>query len=92
MALSSLAEAGDPGGELEWSALSSDPTIATARILSGLLLVEPEPGAEGGVTIEATATDAHGQTATVRLDVRVEFHWPTSPTRGWRGVILNGQR
>ena len=92
VALSSLAEAGDPGGELEWSALSSDPTIATARILSGLLLVEPEPGAEGAVTIEATATDAHGQTATVRFDVRVEFHWPTSPTRGWRGVILNGQR
>ena len=92
VALSSLAEAGEPAGELEWSALSSDPTVATVRILGGHLLVEPEPGAEGAVTIEATATDAHGQTATVRFDVRVEFHWPTSPTRGWRGVILNGQR
>ena len=92
VALSSLAEAGDPGGELEWSVHSSDLAVATAQILSGVLLVEPEPGAEGVVTIEATATDAHGQTATVRFDVRVEFHWPTSPTRGWRGVILNGQR
>ena len=92
VALSSLAEAGDPGGELEWSVRSSNPTVATVRILGGVLLVEPEPGAEGVVVIEATATDAHGQTATVRFDVRVEFHWPASPTRGWRGVILNGQR
>ena len=92
VALSSLAEAGEPGGELAWNVRSSDPTVATARVLGGALLVEPEPGAEGVVTIEATATDAHGQTATVRFEVRVEFHWPTGPTRGWRGVILNGQR
>ena len=90
--LSSLAEAGEPGGELEWSVRSSDPTVATARILRGVLLVEPEPGAEGVVVVEATATDAHGQTATVRFEVQVEFHWPTSPARGWRGVILDGQR
>ena len=32
------------------------------------------------------------QTATVRFEVQVEFHWPTNPARGWRGVILNGQR
>ena len=86
--LSSLAEPGEPGGELQWNARSSDPTVAMARILRGALLVEPEPGAEGVVTIEATATDAHGQTATVRFEVRVEFHWPTSPTRGWRGVLF----
>ena len=53
-----------------------------------MLLVEPEPGAEGVVFIEATATDAHDQTATVRFEVQVEFHWPTSPTRGWRGVLF----
>ena len=91
MALSSLAEAGEPGGQLEWSVHSSDPTVATVRILGGMLLVEPEPGAEGVVVIEATATDAHGQTATVRFEVRVEFHWPVNPTRGWRGVILDGR-
>ena len=90
--LSSLAEAGEQGGELEWSVRSSDPTVATARILRGVLLVEPEPGAEGAVVVEAAATDAHGQTATVRFEVRVEFHWPTNSARGWRGVILNGQR
>ena len=90
--LSSLAEAGEPEGELRWSVRSSDPTVATTRILGGLLLVEPEPGAEGVVQIEATATDAHGQTATVRFEAQVEFHWPTSPTRGWRSVILNDQR
>ena len=92
VALSSLAAAGEPGGELQWSVRSSDPTVATARILRGVLLVEPEPGAEGVVVVEATATDAHGQTATVRFEVRVEFHWPTSPARGWRGVILDSQR
>ena len=90
--LASLAEAGEPGAELQWSVRSSDPTLATVRILGDVLLVEPEPGAEGVVFIEATATDAHGQAATVRFAVQVEFHWPTSPTRGWRGVILHGQR
>ena len=32
-----------------------------ARVLGGALLVEPEPGAEGVVVVEATATDAHRQ-------------------------------
>ncbi len=89
VALSSLAEAGEPGGELEWSVRSSDPTVARARILGGYLLVEPEPGGEGVVQVEATATDRHGQTATVRFEVRVEFHWPSS-TRSWRRVIQSG--
>ena len=89
VALSSLAEAGEPGGELEWSVRSSDPTVALARILGGHLLVEPEPGGEGVVLVEATATDRHGQTATVRFEVRVEFHWPSS-TRSWRRVIQSG--
>ena len=92
VALSSLAEAGEPGGELQWSVLSSDPTVATARVLGGALLVEPEPGAEGVVVVEAIATDAHGQTATVRFEVRVEFHWPTGPTRGWRSAVLSDQQ
>ena len=65
---------------------------ARCRILDGALLIEPEPGAEGVATIEASATDPHGQTATIRFEVRVEFHWPTNPTRGWRSVILNSQR
>ena len=91
VALSSLAEPGEPGDQLQWSARSSDASIATARVADGALLVEPQPGAEGIVMVEATATDANGQTATVRFEVLVEFHWPTTPTRGWRGIILNGQ-
>ncbi len=91
VALSSLVEPGEPGGVLEWSVRSSDASVATARVADGTLLVEPQPGAEGTVMVEATATDANGQTATVRLEVHVEFHWPTTPTRGWRGIILNGQ-
>ena len=92
VALSSLAVAGEPGGELEWRVRSSDQALATVRVLGSVLLVEPAPGAEGVVLIEATATDRHGQTATVRFEVRVEFHWSTSPIRGWRRVILNGER
>ena len=91
VALSSLAEPGELGGELEWSVRSSDASVATARVADGALLVEPQPGAEGIVMVEATATDANGQTATVRFEVHVEFHWPTTSTRGWRGIILNGQ-
>ena len=91
VALSSLAELGEPGDQLEWSVRSSDASVAIARVADGALLVEPQPGAEGAVMVEATATDANGQTATVRFEVHVEFHWPTTPTRGWRGVILNGQ-
>ena len=91
VALSSLAEPGEPGGELQWSVRSSDASVAIARVADGALLVEPQPGAEGAVMVEATATDANGQTATVRFEVHVEFHWPTTPTRGWRGIILHGQ-
>ena len=87
--LSSLAEAGEPGGELQWSVRSSDAALATVRVFGDVLLVAPEPGAEGVVVIEATATDAHGQTATVRFEVQVEFHWPSS-SRGWRRAIQSG--
>ena len=85
--LSSLAMAGEMAGELLWSARSSDPSLATVHVVDGALVVEPAPGEEGVVQVEATATDRHGQTATVRFEVRVEFYWPTSPTRGWRGAV-----
>ena len=91
VALSSLAEPGEPDDQLEWSVRSSDASVAIARVADGAVLVEPQPGAEGIVMVEATATDANGQTATVRFEVHVEFHWPTTSTRGWRGIILNGQ-
>ena len=83
--LAALAVAGEPGGELEWSVRSSDASLVSVRVVDGELLVTPEPGAEGVVTVEATATDRHGQTATVRFEVRVEFHWPSGI---WRILML----
>ena len=87
--LASLVIPGDTSasGELSWRASSSDESIAEVRIVDGTLVVEAIAGAEGVVLVEATATDALGQTATVRFEVQVDFHWRTSPTRGWRGVI-----
>ena len=90
VSLSLLAEAGELSGDLEWSVYSSDPSLAGVHIAGGHLLVEPAFGAEGDLRVEATATDANGQTTTVYFDVRVEFHWPT---RSWREIpIMDGQR
>ena len=51
--------------------------MATARVVDGHLVVEPEPGGEGAVEIALEATDDAGLAATLRFDVRVEFHWPS---------------
>ena len=86
LALSSLASAG--GAPVErWQASSSDPSVATVRIVGGELVVEPQLGAEGEVEIEVVATDGVGQTATVRFSVQVEFHWPQRQGAGWRGAV-----
>ena len=89
VSLSSLAEAGELSGELEWSVRSSDPSLAAAYIDGGALHVEPALGAEGDLRVEVTATDANGQTTTVYFEVRVEFHWPT---RSWREIITGEER
>ena len=90
VSLSSLAEAAELVGEQEWIVRSSDPSLAGVHIAGGHLLVEPNLGAEGDLRVEATATDANGQTTTVYFNVRVEFHWPT---RSWREIpIMEGQR
>ena len=89
VSLSSLAQAGELSGELEWSVYSSDSSLATVAIDGDSLLVEPALGAEGNLRVEATATDASGQTTTVYFEVYVEFHWPT---RSWREIISNEQR
>ena len=89
LALDSLAAPGEAGESLSWSASSSDPSVATVAIADGQLLVEPEPGAEGTVIVEATATDANGQTVTVRFAVVVEFYWPSDSSRGWRSALMS---
>ena len=83
--LASLMQPSD-GGELAWRASSSDEAIATVRIVAGNLFVEPEPGAEGVVLVALSATDADGQTTTVRFEVRVEFYWPSLWTR-WPAIV-----
>ena len=76
----------DADGELTWQVSSSDPAVATVRIVDGTLVVEPQPGEEGTVLVEATATDANGLTTTIRFEVQVDFHWP--PRRGgWRSAL-----
>ena len=53
------------------------------------LVVEPELASEGTAQIALTATDAFGIEATVRIQVQVEFHWPSGAIRGWRATLGN---
>ena len=79
---------GDPA-DLRWQASSSDESVATARVVGGHLVVEPEPGGEGAAEIALEATDeATGLAATLRFEVRVEFHWPSRQASGWRASAL----
>ena len=89
LALASLILPGDGDpGDLRWQASSSDESVATARVVGGHLVVEPEPGGEGAVEIALEATDETGLAATLRFEVQVEFHWPARPTGGWRASAL----
>ena len=76
-----IVEGNEP---LSWSAVSSDDALASAQLLDGHLLVQPQVGVEGVVQVTVTATDALGQRASVVLDVAVEFHWPKP---AWRVTI-----
>ena len=87
--LASLVAPGDAPDGIAWEASSSDASIATARIVGAALLVEPELASEGTARITLVATDALGFATTVRFDVRVEFHWPHGPSRGWRSILGN---
>ena len=83
---------GDPGA-LRWRASSSDETVATARVVGGHLVVEPEPGGEGAAEIVLEATDEAGLAATLRFEVQVEFHWPSRQASGWRaGALIDAAR
>ena len=67
--------------------------MATARVVGGHLVVEPEPGGEGAVEIVLEATDEAGLAATLRFDVQLEFHWPSRPASGWRaGTLIDAAR
>ena len=85
--LASLVQAEEPLEELRWAASSSDNALATARIVDGSLEVTPEPASDGTAEIVLVVTDTHGLSTTLRFQVRVEFHWPRGPTRGWRSIL-----
>ena len=68
-----------------WQAASSNPAVATVRVEAGELVVATEPGVEGATEIEVVATDAAGQSVTVRFQVQVAFYWPG--TRRWRLAV-----
>ena len=87
--LSSLVAPGDAPDGMAWEASSPDASIATARIVGAALLVQPELASEGTAQIVLVATDALGFATTLRFEVRVEFHWPHSPSHGWRSTLGN---
>ena len=41
------------------------------------------------LALAARDIDALGFATTVRFEVRVEFHWPHNPSRGWRSILGN---
>ena len=85
--LASLIAPGDAPDAMRWEVSSSDESVATARIVGAELVVEPELASEGTAQITLTATDTFGLAATACFEVRVEFHWPSGPTRGWRATL-----
>ena len=87
--LDSLVAPGDAPDGMTWEVSSSDESIATVRIAGAFLLIDPEPAGEGTAEITVVATDALGLKATVRFEVQVEFHWPHSPSHGWRSILGN---
>ena len=82
--LASLVTAGGLPVE-RWQATSSNLAVATASVRGDELVVATEPGVEGVAEIAVMATDAMGQSVTVRFEVQVAFYWP-SPRR-WRLVL-----
>ena len=89
LALDSLIDPGDSDPDaLRWRASSSDASVATVEVVGGDLVVTPAPGGEGLAAIVLEVVDAAGVAATLRFDVRVEFHWPGSQVSGWRASAL----
>ena len=71
---------------LTLAAESSDPTVARVQVIDGTLVIEALE--EGVATVTVTATDAYGQTATLRFELRANA-LPLSRWRGWRSTLLD---
>ena len=78
------------GATLTFSAISSAPELATARVVGGTLTVVPnDAGREGRLTIAVTATDELGLSATQHVEVTVSSS--SRPfLRGWRLTLPRG--
>ena len=82
-----LAErfAAAPGEAFTYAARSSDPSVASARVEAGVLVVEAE--GDGVATVTVTATDAFGQTGTLTFTVRATLPM-RGGLRGWRLILV----
>ena len=77
----------DEDAMLRFSARSDDPAQVRATIDDGVLSIAPDAYAEGVVGLTVTATDASGETATLRLMATVE-PMPRQLLRGWRVALF----
>lgn len=85
--LSALFSAAD-GGALRFTAVSSDPGLATVIIRNGVLeVVSSEDGPTGTVEITVTATDDDGLSVTATFAAVIE-HIPVSFFRAWRRLLV----
>ena len=80
------------GDLLTYTAMSSDPALATVKVHGSILTIEPnEDGEEGVVAITVTATDSDGLTVTLVFNASIEPEVP-SPLRGWRAALFQDQQ
>ena len=75
-----------PGEALTSAAQSSDPSVASARVEAGVLVVEAE--GDGVATVTVTATDAYGQIGTLTFTVRATLPM-RGGLRGWRLILID---
>ena len=75
------------GGALTYSAMVDDLDLASVSVVGSILTVTAnEDGADGVVTVTATATDETGQAATLRFEVTISPR-PPGGLRGWRATL-----
>ena len=85
--LSDYLDAGADGGALTYSATVDNLDLASVSVVGSILTVTAnEDGADGVVTVTATATDETGQAATLRFEVTISPR-PPGGLRGWRATL-----
>lgn len=91
LALAALFVPAEPGDALTYRAESDRLDLVTVRIVGGALLLEANDGGdEGMATVRVTATDSDGQSASLDIEVRVE--WVPRGLRSWHLEWMRGQQ